>query len=405
MTDLPLSDIRVISFTTGWAGPMCTMMLASMGAEVVTVESNQRIDENRLTGPFPDNVNGGINSSANYNAYNRGKQSCTLNLKQPEAVEITRRLVQLSDVFVENFSPPVMPRLGLDYETCRALKPDIIYLSLSGYGATGPDRDYVSYGLQLQAFAGIADSTGYVNGPPRNLGTPISDHVGALAGAFGVLAALHHRNITGEGQYIDVSQCEGLVAICPEAILEYLMNGRVNERAGNRDDTMVPHGVYRCKGENNWVSIAVSTEEEWQGLCEAIGRPDMTNTPRFADMFARHQNQEELDKVISAWTVRQTDYEAMHVLQGKGVPASAVLSNSQIIRDPHLIERGFCIEDDHPDTGKRTMAGFSWHLSRTPGRDLRHAPLLGEHNEEVFCGLLGMSKDEVDDLVSRGIIY
>jgi len=384
---------------------MCAMLLANMGAEVISVESNQRLDEGRLTGPFPDGINGGINSSANFNAYNRGKKSCTLNLKQPEAVEIARQLVLVSDIFVENFSPPVMPRLGLDYETCRALKPDIIYLSLSGYGATGPNRDYVSYGLQLQAFSGLADLTGYVNGPSRNLGTPISDHVGALAGAFGILTALHHRNNTGEGQYVDVSQCEVLVALCPEAILDYMMNDRVHERAGNRDDIMAPHGVYRCKGENNWVSIAVSNEEEWKALCEVIGRPDLTDIPRFADMFARHQDQEELDKVISAWTIKQTDYEAMHILQGKGVPASAVLSNSQIIRDPHLRERGFCVEDDHPDTGKRTMAGFSWHLNRTPGKALRYAPLLGEHNIEVFCGLLGMSEDEVDNLVNKGVIY
>lgn len=405
MADLPLSDLRVLSFTTGWAGPMCTMMLANMGAEVISVESNQRIDENRQTGPFPGNVKGGINSSANFNAYNRGKKGCTLNLKQPRAVEIAKQLVQVSDIFVENFSPPVMPRLGLDYETCRALKPDIIYLSLSGYGATGPTKDYVSYGLQLQAFSGLADLTGYVNGPPRNLGTPISDQLGALAGAFGILTALHHRSVTGEGQYIDVSQCEVLVSLCPEAILDYVMNDRATERAGNRDDIMAPHGVYRCKGENNWVSIAVSTEKEWQGLCEVTGRPDMINTPRFADTLARHQNQEELDKTISAWTIQQTDYEAMHILQGKGVPASGVFNSSQMIRDPHLKERGFCVEDDHPETGKRTMAGFSWHLSRTPSKAIRHAPLLGENNKEVFCSLLGMSEDEVDDLVNKGVIY
>ena len=405
MADLPLSDLRILGFNTGWAGPMCTMLLSNMGAEVISIESNQRIDEGRLTGPFPDGLSGGVNRSGNFNSYNRGKKSCTLNLKQPKAVEIAKQLVLLSDVIVENFSPPVMPRLGLDYETCRALKPDIIYLSLSGYGATRPNREYVSYGLQLQAFSGLADSTGYVNGPPRNLGTPISDQLGALAGSFGILAALHHRNLTGEGQFVDVSQCEVLVSICPEAILDYVMNGRVRERAGNRDDIMAPHGVYRCKGENNWVSIAVSTEEEWEGLCQVIGRPDMADTPRFADMFARYQNQEELDMVISAWTIKQTDYEAMHILQGKGVPASVVFSNSQIIQDPHLKERGFCIEDNHPETGKKTMAGFSWHLNRTPSKPIRHAPLLGEHNREVFCGLLGMSEDEVDDLANGGVIY
>ena len=405
VADLALAGMRVLAFTIGWAAPMATMMLANMGAEVISVESNQRIDEGRLTGPSPDGVLGGVNSSANFNHANRGKKSCTLNLKQPKAVKIVKQLVKVSDVFVENFSPPVMPRLGLDYEACKTLKPDIIYLSLSGYGATGPNRAYVAWGQQLQAFSGLVDSTGYVNGPPRNLGTPISDQVAAITGCLGILAALHHRNITGEGQYIDISECEALAALCPEAVLDYTMNGRVHGRVGNRDDIMAPHSVYRCKGEDNWVSIAVSTEEEWRGLCEVIGRPDLASAPRFADMFTRHHNQEELDTIVLAWTIKHTDYEAMHLLQGKGVPASAVLSNTQMVRDPHLRERGFCVEDDHPETGKRTMGGFSWHLSRTSGKTIRHAPLLGEHNKEVFCNLLGMSENEVTDLMNQGVIY
>jgi crotonobetainyl-CoA:carnitine CoA-transferase CaiB-like acyl-CoA transferase len=229
--------------------------------------------------------------------------------------------------------------------------------------------------------------------------------VGAQIGALGILAALHHRSITGEGQYVDVSQCEVLVALCPEAILDYFMNGRTPGRAANRDDSMAPHGVYRSKGENNWVSIAVSTKEEWEALCETMGKPDLTGDPRFADSLARYHNQEELDTIVSAWSVRHTDYEAMHLLQEKGIPASAVLSNSQMVRDTHLRERGFSVEDDHPETGKRIMAGFSWHLSRTPTRGIRHAPLMGEHNKEIFCGLLGMTEDEVSDLENRKIIY
>lgn len=405
MADFALAGLRVLAFTNAWAGPMCTMILGNMGAEVIKVESSRRLDDGRFLPPFPNGVPGGVNSSGNFNTYNRSTKSCTLNLKQPEAVELARQLVLVSDVVVENFSPPVMPRLGLGYEVCRSLKPDIVYLSLSGYGATGPHRDYVSYGMQLQAFSGLADSTGYAGGPPRNLGTPVSDQVGALAGAFGILAALHHRRATGEGQYVDVSQCEVLLALCPEAILDYAMNGRGQGRVGNRDDVMAPHGVYRCKGEDTWVSIAVSTEEEWQGLCEVTGMTDLAGDPRFASRSARYQNQAELDSIVSAWTTRHGDYEAMHLLQHGGVPASAVLSNMQMVEDPHLRERGFCVEDDHPDTGKRTMAGFSWHLSRTPGRIRSRAPLLGEHNKEVFCDLLGLSEDELGDLVSKGVVY
>ena len=405
MGGLALSGLRVLDFTWVWAGPICTMVLADMGAEIIKIESNRRIDVCRVIPPFPDGIRGGVNRGGQFNTYNRNKKSCTLNLTQPKAVEITKQLVALSDVVVENFSPPVMARLGLDYEVCRTIRPDIIYLSLSGYGATGPSRNFVSYGMQLQAFSGLASLTGYVNGPPRNLGTAVADTAGGLTGAFGILAALHHRRATGEGQFIDVSQCEALAAFCPEAILDYLMNGRTHGRAGNRDEVMAPHNVYRCRGEDNWVSLAVATDEEWRGLCEAMGRPELASDPRFADGFTRYQNQEELDQIISEWAAQHSDYEAMHRLQASGVPAAAVLNNSQMVQDPHLQERGFCVEDDHPEVGRRIISGFSWHLDRTPGSVRTHAPLLGEHNQEVLGGLLGMSQAEINDLVEKEVIY
>ena len=381
------------------------MLLADMGAEVIKIESNRRIDSCRIIPPFPEGVPEGVNSGGQFNTYNRSKKSCTLDLTKPEAVQITMQLVRESDVVVENFSVGVMTRLGLDYEACRAIRPDIIYLSLSGYGATGPSSNFVSYGMQLQAFSGLASLTGYAGGPPRNLGTPISDAVGGMSGALGILAALHHRHNTGEGQYVDVSQCEALVALCPEAVLDYILNGRVQKPVGNRDGFMTPHDVYRCRGENNWVAIAVATDDEWKALCEIIGRPELLYDARFLDAELRHQNQDELDRIISEWTVNHGDYEAMHILQGKGIPATAVLSNAQLVRNPHLLERGFNIEDNHPVTGKRTISGFSWHLSRTPGQVRSHAPLLGQHNEEVLCGLLGMSRERYNELISKGVIY
>jgi len=405
MAKLALDGLRILDFTWVWAGPICTMTLADMGAEVIKIESRQRIDNCREIPPFPDGEPGGVNRGGQFNTYNRNKKSCTLNLAQPRAKEIAKELVSISDVVVENFSPPVMTRLGLDYEVCRKIKPDIIFLSLSGYGASGPSRDFVSYGMQLQAFAGIAALTGYASGPPRNLGTPVADTVGGLAAAFGILAALHHRRRTGTGQYIDISQCEGLAAVCPEAILSYTMNGEVQGRVGNRDDFMAPHNVYRCLGEDNWVSIAVSTDEEWQGLSKVIDRTDLLDDPRFSDSNNRHQHQEELDGIIAEWAINYGDYEAMHLLQAEGVPASAVLNNAQLTKDPHLMERGFCVEDDHPEVGKRIIAGTSWHLSRTPGGVRTHAPLLGQHNHEVFGDLLNMGEDEINDLMKQKVIY
>ena len=400
-----LEGLRILDFSWVWAGPICTMVLADMGAEVIKVESRHRVDSCRVIPPFPDGEPGGVNRGGQFNTYNRNKKSCTLNLSKPKAREIAKKLLAASDVLVENFSPPVMSRLGLDYESCRDVKPDIIYLSLSGYGATGPSRDYVSYGMQLQAFAGIASLTGYAEGPPRNLGTPVADTAGGLTGAFGILAALHHRRRTGEGQYIDVSQCEALAAFCPEAIMNYTMNRKVDGRVGNRDDLMAPHNTYRCRGENHWVAIAVSTDEEWLGLCRAIGRPDLTADPRFLNEKERHRNQDTIDALISEWTTGISDYDAMHTLQAHGVPATAVLSNAQLTVDPQLVDRGFCILDQHPEAGKRIISGVSWHLDRTPGGVRSHAPLLGQHNREVLGGILGMEDDEIRDLSDREVVY
>jgi len=381
------------------------MLLADMGAEVIKIESNRRLDNCRLIPPFPEGKKGGVNRSGHYNTYNRNKKSCTLNLSREKGAAIAKRLVSSCDVVVENFSPPVMARLGLDYGICRKVKPDIIYLSLSGYGATGPSRDFVSYGMQLQAFAGIASLTGYAGGPPRNLGTAVADTVGGLTGAFGLLAALHHRAGTGEGQYIDVSQCEALAAFCPEAILSYTMNGKVQGRIGNGDNRMSPHNVYRCRGEDNWVAIAVSTDEEWQSLCRGIGRTELVSDPRFSDAGARRRNRTVLDGIISEWSAQHGDYDAMHALQAAGVPAAAVLNNAQLTTDPHLKERGFCVTDHHPETGERVISGTSWHLSRTPGGVRTHAPLLGQHNWEIFNGVLGMDEDEISRLVDEKVIY
>lgn len=400
-----LSDIRVVEYGNGVSAPFCAKQLASLGAEVIKIESNHRIDACRMIPPFPDGKGGGVNRGGQFNTYNRNKKSCTLNLSRPRAKEIAKQLVSLSDVVVENFSPPVMARLGLDYDVCRVIKPDIVYLSLSGYGATGPSRDFVSYGMQLQAFSGMGSLTGYADGPPRNLGTAVADTVGGLTGAFGILAALHHRRRTGEGQNIDVSQCEALAAFCPEAVLNYIMNGKIQGRVGNRDELMAPHNVYRCKGENNWVSIAISTDEQWRGPCDTIGRTDLIDDPRFVDGISRHRNQEELDRIISTWAIGNSDYDAMHRLQASGVPATVVFSNAQLVNDPHLKERGFCVEDRHPETGKRVIPGVPWHLNRTPGSVRTHAPLLGEHNDEILGGLLHMSEDEINDLMDKEVVY
>ncbi len=404
MEEFALEGIRVVDFGWYWASPYLGMLLADMGAEVIKVESLQRLDTVRILPPYPDGQPGGLNRGGIYNMYNRNKLAITLNLAKPQGIELAKRLIAVCDVFTENYSPRVMKNFGLTYDQVRQVRPDIIYASLSAYGATGPEKDYVCYGGPQTYQSGLASVTGFPDGPPVG-GEPYGDPTAGLFAAFAVLAALHHRSKTGKGQYIDLSQWETLVVLMPEAVMEYTMNRRIRPRMGNRDDIMAPHGCYRCQGERSWVSIAVGSEEEWQGLCEALGNPAWAREDRFSDAFRRWKNQDELDKLIEEWTLKHTDYEAMQILQGAGVAATPCVNNQQLVEEPHLNQRGFFVEDDHPEAGKRTIIGVPWKMSQTPGGVYRHAPLFGEHNEYVFGELLGLSSKEIATLAEEQVIY
>ena len=404
MEDFALDGVRVADFTWAWAGPYATMLLADMGAEIINIETYPRASNLRLNPPYPKGQPGGVNRSGWWSASQRGKLSCTLDLKKPKGLELAKSIVSISDVVTENFSPEVMERLGLSYPVLKEIKPDIIYIALSGYGAIGPQSNRISYGGHVVMSAGLTAITGFPDAPPAQIMIPYGDPIGGLSGAFAVLAALHYRSRTGEGQYIDLSQTEAMACFVPEALMDYAMNQNVRTRCGNRDDFMAPHGCYPCQGEENWVTIAVSTEEEWRTLCRVMGNPDWTREERFSTELSRWQNQDELDKLIGAWTRKHTHYEVMKMLQEAGVAAAPSLNGAELPDDPHLKERGFLAEDGVPEMGRKKIAGPSWKMSGTPGKIRWPAPSLGKHNEYVFGDLLGLSRDEIAALSEEEVI-
>ncbi len=400
----PLSGIRVADFSWVWAGPFCSLQLAHMGAEVIRMESMRRVCVLRMLPPWPDG-RPDINASGYFNQYNQGKRSITLDLSNPEGAEIAKRLVAISDVAVENFAAGVMERLGLGYEELRKVKPDLIMISMSGYGQTGPESRYVSYGPAQVPLSGMSSLTGYAGWQPMHAGMSYGDPNAGLHAAFAVLAALLYRNHTGEGQYIDMSQWESTMALLGDALLEYAMNGTQPPRNGNRVSGMAPHGVFPCAGEDRWLSIACGTEEEWRALCRAMDQPGLADDARFRSLADRKANEDALEDIVSEWTRTQDPFEATERLQSAGVAAFPPLMNRELAEDPHLNARGFFVEKEHPKVGVRKHAGIPWRMPETPCEVWRAAPTMGQDNDYVFGELLGMSGQQIADLAERRVIF
>jgi len=339
-----------------------------------------------------------------YNTWNRNKLGITLNLDKPQGVALAKKLVGISDAVVENFAPRVMANWGLDYDNLKKIKPDIIMLSMSTVGSTGPWRDHVGFGPTVQAFSGITYLTSYGGKPPSGLGTSYADHVGGLVAALALLSALEYRQRRGEGQYIDVSEVEATASLLGDAILEYGVSGKPPEPAGNRSSEATPYGVYRCQGDYQWCAIAVFSDKEWRGFKRALGNPSWTEDDRFSTLAGRLENADELDERVEKWTMEHTAEEVMALLQGQGVAAGVVQDASDLANDPQLRARDFFIELDHPELGRTVSDATPIKLSGTPARYCRAAPVAGQDNDYVYGELLGMSEDEVAELRQQGII-
>jgi benzylsuccinate CoA-transferase BbsF subunit len=371
---------------------------------VIRVETSKRPCPSRLVGPFPDKKPG-INRAGYFNQYNQGKRSIALDLAKPEAIELACELVKHADVVTENFAAGVMDRLGLGYEKLRSVKPDLIMISMSAFGQTGPFRNFIGYGPPAAALSGLFFATGYRGGDPCEIGVSYPDPNAGVFGALAVMAALTHRALTGEGQHIDQSQWETVLVEMPEGLLEYAMTGCEPERRGNRDSKMSPHECYKAAGDSEqWVSIAIGNEFEWRALCQAMGKTALADDPRFKSAALRKRNETALDEIITNWTKERDRWDTTAVLQRAGVAAFPSMSNKDLTDDPHLNARGYLVKLDHPEVGRRIHAGIPWKMSGTPCRVKAPAPLLGADTEAVLSSLLNLTSDEIKHLRKSEVV-
>ena len=398
----PLAGLRVADFTWVWAGPFCTLQLAHLGAEVIRVESASRTCVTRLLPPWPDGQPG-PNRSGYFNQYNQGKRSLSLDLKQPDAMAVAKDLIRASDIVVENFAAGVFERMGLGYEVCRELRRDVIVIALSGYGASGPESEYVSYGPAQVPLSGFSSVTGYRGWRPMHIGISYGDPTAGLQGAAAVLAALIHRRRTGEGQFIDLSQWESTMALLPEAILAQTMTGQAPERDGNHDVLWAPHAIYRCAGEDRWVSIVAATDEEWRALAAVVDQA-LASDPRFATAVARKDNEDVLDEVLGAWCASRSPEEIRDVLQAAGVAAFPAMNAKDLHDDPHLGARDYFVERPHPEVGVRRHMGIPYRLHGTPLSVWRAAPCLGQDTDYVLHEVLGYDEGRIAALRAAGAL-
>ena len=396
-----LEGYRLLDFGTAQAGPQVAQLLADMGMEVIKIETRVKPDGVRLGRPMAGvNITGvdeskWLDMQPVFHMMNRNKLSFTINLKHPRATEVFTRLIKISDVVLDNFSPGVMARLGLDQPNLENIKKGIISMSLSGCGESGPLKDTLVYAPLIISLGGMESLLGYYGDKqPMNLVPGYGDTNASIHGAFAILAALWHREETGEGQHISLAEAYTITSLLGETIMDYNMNGRVPGLQGNRHPVLCPHGNYPCRGKDKWVAIAVETEKEWENLCTALGAPEWITDRRFVDKESRRQHWDELDKLIAGKTIKYEAYTITDILQKADVAATPVMNCEDQFNDPHFRERGTFIEMNHPLVGKEIVYGNPMRLSEMPPVIRRNAPDMGEHNDYVLKDLLGYSEQE-----------
>lgn len=404
--NMPLEGVRVADFCWVWAGPFACMLLAMLGAEVIKVEGHKRTDLTRhsvvwpLADPSPTVVP--PNQGMSFNSVNMNKKSVTLDISQPEGAALAKQLAAKCDIVIDNMRAGAMERAGLGYEALRKLRPDIIVISSSSRGMAGPQRDFGGYATIHNAIGGEAYLTGYPDGDPSTTSGD-TDLMNATTTAFIALAALHHRRQTGEGQFIDYSQCEGTTSLIGEAVLGCQMTGRVPERMGNRHPYYAPHNVYQCWGVDRWLALEVHSDEEFAALAQVIGKPELAEDKRFKTMKARKRNEKRLDSIIEEWTRERDRDWIVNEFCRAGMAAAPSRDWQDLYADPHLRTREAFITVQHPEIGPLEMVGVPWKMSGyTPPAN--RAPLLGEHNDYVLREILGLSEDQVRELRRKDII-
>ncbi|MED4203560.1 CoA transferase [Neobacillus mesonae] len=376
----PLEKIRVLDFTRVLAGPYCTMLLADMGAEVIKIEKPGHGDDTRHFGPFQ-------NEESGYFVYlNRGKKSMALDLKNPHAIEAIKELVKQSDVVVENFRPGVMKKLGLDYESLKECNPGIIYASISGFGQYGPYSQRPAYDLVAQAMGGMTSITGHPENPPTRSGASLGDMSAALYAAYGIMAALFHRERTGEGQLIDVAMVDSIFALLESNVMRYTVDKIVPERIGSRHPISSPFDIFQAK--DGFVVIAVANDSLFNKLAAVMQQPELAEDPRFNTDPLRTKNETELKAIIENWLNSYSVEEAVKLVSEAGVPCSPILTIEDICEDEHTNAREMLIEVEHPVAGPIKIPGNPVKLSHTPAVIKEASPSLGEHTEAILKDVL-----------------
>lgn len=399
-----LQGIRVLDLTLVYAGPFCGLLLADLGAEVIKIERPggevgrflPPLHKADVQGPQAKNLSGYFMS------FNRNKLGLSLNLKHPKGVEIFKELVKISDVVLENFAPGVMKNLGIDYPVLQKVNPKIIMASISGFGQKGPNSQKVSYDIVAQAMGGLMSLTGYPDGPPTKTGTSLGDCTASLFTALGIVASLYYRTVTGKGQYIDTSQQESVASILEAAVARYTMEGTLLNRIGSNNPNASPYGSFKCK--NGYFIVGVVGEEQWERFCSALGVKDWMEDPRYWTNVDRLAHVFEIQEDIERWAENFTVQEIIEKLEKHRVPCSRIQNIKELVHDPHLKERDFFVEVDHPLIGKITLPGAPYKFSETPLAEPAPSPGLGEHNEYILTQYLGKSEEEVKRLSSEGVL-
>ena len=404
----PLQGVRIVEMGQLIAIPSAMKWLGDMGAQVIRLESVQRLESYRTDSLYLNDVDGDFwNRGANFYEQNRNKLGLTLDLSRDEGRAVLRDLIAISDVFAENFTPRVVRNFGLEYADLRKICPDIIMVSSTGYGFDGPWANFGATGPATEGAAGLAYMTGYKDGGPVMSEIPYTDYTAGEHTVAAVMLALMHRLNTGRGQFIDISQTQTCSATIPEALLDWTVNGRVQPRTGNEDPAMSPHGCYPCAGDDRWIAIAIDNDAAWQALCRVMRRADWAADGRYADVLSRITHRAELDRMLAFETRQHNNHALMAQLQAEGVAAGAVMDSKDLLFNEHLEAREFYeVVEHHPDTGMPPLPypGRPWKLSGTPAIEPKAAPIMGEHNQTLLGELLGKTDAQVAELAATDII-
>jgi len=392
-----LEGVMVLDFTQYLSGPHGTSVLCELGAEIIKVERPGTGEPERKAAPMTPK-----GESYQFFAYNRGKKSVTLNIKSPEGLEIAKKLVEKCDILVENFAPGVLERMGLGYDVVSKINPAIIYASVSGFGQTGPRKDQITYDMVGQAMGGLMSVTGYEDSEPLKVGVSLADYMGGYNAAIAILAALHYKDVTGEGQRIDISMQDGIWAMVFPDRANYFDTLEVPKRLGNRLSSSSPFGSYKAK--DGYVVICTITDDQWQKVLRAIGREDLKDDERFQTRVLRAKHMAEVEEVLDGFLKERTVEEAIEAFRKFKVPSSAVPTFDEVANDPHILHREMIIETEQPLSGTVKLSGSVYKMSKTPGNRNLPIPLVAQHNQEVYGDLLGIEKKKLDELADGGVI-